>query len=131
MGITNIGATYYSQMNNNYRVNPIPVVKNDSVSGLSQNNQVDLKDESKQSERKYDISPISRQKASIDPKDVSLSFNKGNDYSYIGSDKDIAGLDIEKAISDMKQDRILQEYNYFVGNSNNVFSSEDGVVLAK
>ena len=43
----------------------------------------------------------------------------------------IAGLDVQKAISAMQQDSVLQEYNYFVGSSDKVFSSSDGVVLAK
>ena len=37
-----------------------------------------------------------------------------------------------KAVSDMRKDEVLQEYQYFVGSSQNfAFQSEDGVVIPK
>lgn len=64
---------------------------------------------------------------------ISLTFNSGDDYSYIGSDFNIEDLDIAKAISDMKKDGILQDYQYFVGNQNDLsnLSSDDGKVFLK
>ena len=65
---------------------------------------------------------------------ISLNFNAGDDYSYIGSDFEIGGLDMEKAISDMKKDKVLMDYQYFVGSSENLnemFASGDGKVIAK
>ena len=62
---------------------------------------------------------------------MDRSRNKNNDFSYIGRDKDIQALDIQKAISDMKQDSILQEYQYFVGSARNIYQSEDGMVIPK
>jgi len=65
---------------------------------------------------------------------ISLSFNTGDDYSYIGSDFAIEDLDMEKAISDMRKDKILEDYQYFVGTSSEgkpVDSSEDGIVVLK
>lgn len=53
------------------------------------------------------------------PKDISLTFNKEESYGYIGKDKDVASLDMQKAISDMQKDRIIQQYQYFVGNKSN------------
>lgn len=47
--------------------------------------------------------------------DVSLTFNKTDSFDYIGKDKDVADLDVQKAISDMQKDRIFQQYQYFVG----------------
>lgn len=38
-------------------------------------------------------------------------------YELKGEDSDIANLDVEKALSDMKKDQILQQYQYFVGES--------------
>lgn len=67
----------------------------------------------------------------LNPEEVSLGFQKNDDFSYIGRDKDIASLDIQKAISDMKQDSVLQEYQYFVGSAQNVYHSQDGTVLEK
>lgn len=48
--------------------------------------------------------------------DISLTFHKQDDFGYIGRDSDIHSLDVEKAISDMRKDQILQQYQYFVGN---------------
>ncbi len=61
--------------------------------------------------------------------DVSLSFNKNDDFGYLGSEADISQLDMDKAISDMKKDQVLEQYQYFVGPSG--FSSEDGSVVVK
>lgn len=49
------------------------------------------------------------------PKEVSLTFNKEESFDYIGSESSLANLDVQKAISVMKKDKILQEYQYFVG----------------
>lgn len=36
-------------------------------------------------------------------------------YELKGADSDLAGLDMQKAISDMEKDQVLQQYQYFVG----------------
>lgn len=51
----------------------------------------------------------------MDPKEISLTFNKEENFDYIGSESSLANLDVQKAISVMKKDKILQEYQYFVG----------------
>lgn len=38
-------------------------------------------------------------------------------YELKGVDSDIANLDVEKALSDMKKDQVLQQYQFFVGES--------------
>lgn len=48
--------------------------------------------------------------------DISLTFHKQDDFGYIGRDSDIHSLDVEKALSDMRKDQILQQYQYFVGS---------------
>lgn len=65
--------------------------------------------------------------------DVSLSFNREDDFGYIGRDSDILKLDVEKAISDMKRDSVLEEYQYFVGSSQTFTEqqSSDGIVIPK
>ncbi len=123
MGIgTNYGGFNYFQ--SDYRINNIPKAEpREAVKPVES-----VTEAPKQS---FDIQEINNAPRTTDPNSVSLTFNKGDDFSYIGSDSDIKILDMQKAISDMKQDSILQEYNYFVGNSANVFNSEDGTVLAK
>ena len=62
--------------------------------------------------------------------DVSLSFNKKDDFELIGSTSDITSLDIGKALSDVKKDDILSRYAAAEKNIP-VYSGEDGTVIAK
>lgn len=75
--------------------------------------------------------PVERKNTALE--DVSLTFLKDDTYDMIGSESDLNKLDMQKAISDMQKDKILQDYNYFVGSSvmqqRNI--SEDGVVVTK
>ena len=73
-----------------------------------------------------DIRP--RVNASLE--DISLSLNEPKSFEMKGRDSDIETLDMEKAVSDMQKDQALMQYQYFVGDTN-LFSSEDGVVIAK
>lgn len=69
-----------------------------------------------------------------DLENISLTFQQNESFDYIGQDKNILNLDVEQAISDMKKDSILQEYQYFVGSSQNIFQSQqtdDGIVIPK
>lgn len=52
-----------------------------------------------------------------DLEDISLGFNKQDDFSYIGKDADIERLDMQKAISDMKKDNLFHQYQFFVRSS--------------
>lgn len=61
--------------------------------------------------------------------DLSITFNKQEDFDYLGKDKDISGLDMKKAISDMQKDRLLQQYQYFVGSSRTI--GQEGIVIPK
>ena len=65
--------------------------------------------------------------------DISITFNRQEDFEYIGRDSDIRGLDVKKAIDDMKRDQVLQQYQYFVGSSRGQDETEeaDGVVIRK
>lgn len=124
MGIYDVGYGGFGSFRSDYRINNIPKAPVEEVKPVEKPIEAP--------KPQLDIQEVdNRASRSIDPNNVSLSFNKGNDFSYIGSDKDIAGLDMQKAISDMKQDSILQEYNYFVGSASNVFRSDDGIVLSK
>lgn len=38
-------------------------------------------------------------------------------YELKGADSDITNLDVEKALSDMKKDQVLLQYQFFVGES--------------
>ena len=69
-----------------------------------------------------------------DPEQISLKFNREDSFGYIGTDSSLENLDMQKAISDMRKDQVLQGYQYFVGSAGSLFgemSSEDGTVVMK
>lgn len=126
-GISQFGGLY-----NNYRVVDIP--------------QVDVADvKAKEAEAaaasvEAPVAPVAEpvkedlRTKSADLENISLNFNANDDYSYIGMNFELDALDMEQAISDMKKDKILEDYQYFVGSSSNlngVFENEDGKVLVK
>jgi len=48
-------------------------------------------------------------------------------YEMKGEDSDIAKLDVEKAISDMKKDEILMEYQFFVNSATLEYVATDNI----
>ena len=115
------------RMMQDYRVNNIPRVDIQTKEASKPEPQV----EEKQTPA-ISIEPVvDNRPKSVNPNEVSLSFNKNDDFGYIGKDRDVSLLDMEKAISMMRQDSALQDYQYFVGSSKDIFSSEDGRVVAK
>ncbi|MCR4990385.1 MAG: hypothetical protein K6A38_05915 [Lachnospiraceae bacterium] len=78
--------------------------------------------------KEQEISRVEVQNAKLE--DISLTFNKEDDFSNIGSEVSVKSLDMEKAISNMRKDDILSEYSYFVGSSKDLFTG-DGIVIAK
>lgn len=72
------------------------------------------------------------QQCTTDLEKISLKFNKEESFAYIGKDSDLDQLDVQKAISDMKRDQILQGYQYFVGHADGLLeNSQDGTVFRK
>ena len=67
--------------------------------------------------------------------DISLSFNVNETYDYIGKDADLQNLDMASAISDMQKDKVLEQYQYFVGPKQFadpvVARTLDGMVIQK
>lgn len=79
-----------------------------------------------------EIQAIDTRSKTADLENISLTFNKEESYDYLGSESSLTGLDMQKAISDMKRDSVLQEYQYFVGSSQNLFiNPADGMVIPK
>lgn len=58
-------------------------------------------------------------KQNFDAYDFAKTYRPGEVYDLKGADSDINSLDMEKAVSDMGKDQILQQYQYFVGNDAN------------
>ena len=46
--------------------------------------------------------------------DYAQEYKPDETYELKGKDSDLAGLDMQKAISDMEKDQVLQQYQYFV-----------------
>ncbi len=136
MGIGSIAD--YSSLFTNYKVPEIPVVDVDKAKGVAANANVQVQQTEVQS-RSNDIDLSIEEKSSgsrqnVDVRELSLTFNAGEDFGYIGQDSDLGNLDMQKAISDMKRDSILQQYQYFVGSAENLLSqssSKDGAVFLK
>lgn len=68
-----------------------------------------------------------------DINNISLTFNKEESYDYIGSESSLAKLDIQQAVSDMRRDKIFEEYQYFVGGKPDLeYDGDiDGTVIIK
>lgn len=67
--------------------------------------------------------------------DISLTFHTNETYDYIGRDADLQNLDMMSAISDMQKDKVLEQYQYFVGpkemENSIVAQTPDGMVVQK
>jgi len=124
-----------NNFNSSYGINRIPVVRPEDVAAKEQaskaNSQVGQVENSKvQPETSVTYNQASR---IANLEDISLTFNKEDSFSSIGSDVDINNLDMTKAISDMKRDSILSDYQTFVGPSAEqmIASLDDGIVFMK
>ena len=131
MGIN--GINDYSSILNNYRIPSIPSVsieevKKQDAERIAAENQAPAKVSSLE-----DVALPSKPRNDAALEDISLTFNKGDDYGYIGKDSNIYSLDVENAISDMQKDSILKQYQYFVGNNNAgaIVDNADGMVVPK
>ena len=123
----------YGGFYNSYKVTDIPKVDVEAVK-----KQDELKAAEAQALPKVEtvpeiVKPDLRSKTA-DLDNISLTFNAGDDFSYLGSDFEIEKLDINRAISDMHKDKILEDYQYFVGtqsDSDATYSGEEGKVFLK
>lgn len=128
-GLSNFGGFY-----NSYSVRDIPKVDVETVKQQDAAKESDTLPKARVVKEEPKEQVVDNRKRTADLDNISLNFNAGDDFSYIGSDFEIGGLDMEKAISDMKKDKVLQDYQYFVGSSDNLnemFASNDGKVIAK
>lgn len=144
MGINGLG---FGGFYTNYRAAEIPQVDVETVKKQEEqklNEQLGLNHEAESTISTSELNAnkkveeaseaVDTRSRSANLEDISISFNKGDDYSYIGSESEIGDLDMQKAISDMRKDKILEDYQYFVGSAQDVqsaFSNDDGKVFLK
>lgn len=73
-----------------------------------------------------------RPSKTADLENISLTFHKEESFDYIGSESGLENLDVQKAISDMRKDQVLEQYQQFVGSARSFFTeTEDGIVIPK
>lgn len=122
---------HYGYFQSDYRVNEIPKVNR--IDGVQPVQEAADEEHQNSLALQFEEEELSAARKNVNPNELSIGINRGKDYSYIGRDSDLRNLDMQKAISDMKQDTVLQDYNYFVGSARNgnIYQSEDGVVRLK
>jgi len=117
----------------NYQRPEIKLVSGEEVRRQDQEQQqAALQQSTPDYSRMTDFAAQDRRAKAADLENISLTFNKTDSFDYLGSGSGLENLDVMKAVSDMRKDEVLQEYQYFVGSSQNfAFQSEDGVVIPR
>ena len=77
-----------------------------------------------------DTEDYARRERLLGLEDISITFNKNDDFDIIGKTSDITDLDLQKAVSISKKDDILNNYKA-AENALPVYAGEDGTVIAK
>lgn len=141
MGIGAIGQ--YGGLYGNYRAQDIKTVdietvrRQDEEKLLKENGQIPDAAGTKERQEQQMPPESPKQAGKItDLEDISLTFRKNDDFGYIGQDASLQSLDVQKAMSDMKKDQVLEQYQYFIGSAQDIISSggmstEDGSVILK
>ena len=57
---------------------------------------------------------------------ITFDFKKNNEFNLVGAQSKVEDLDVDKALSDMKKDSVLDQYKFFVKSS--LVSDQDGSV---
>ncbi len=132
------GISDYSNLFYNYKVPEIPAVDLERLTkkteAISESDSVAINTQPVSQDIDLTIEEVQPKREMAKISDISLTFNTGEDYGYIGRDSDINSLDMKKAISGMKKDQVLQQYQYFVGDAQKMLpynAGEDGLVFLK
>lgn len=130
------GLSQYGGLYNSYAFQNIKTVNIEKVLEQDENLKVSSEQknnlESLQTDYSQPVKEQDNRSRIANLENVSLTFNKADDFDFIGKDSSIETLDMQKAISDMQKDQVIQQYQYFVGSSQNVITnSSDGLVIQK
>lgn len=123
-----------NNFNSSYGISRIPVVRPEDVAAQDAAKNQAQSSVVEASKPQVEAVPESAKASRIaNLEDVSLTFNKEDTFDNIGTEVDIAGLDMAKAISDMKRDSILADYQTFVGPTTEQLMAglDDGIVVMK
>ena len=58
-----------------------------------------------------------REKQTFTASDYANTYQPDKEYFMKGDESDLRSLDVQKAVSDMQKDRVLLQYQFFVGHS--------------
>lgn len=136
---------YNGNLYNSYPPRDIPQVDAKEITNQNDQNRKSSRPEEPAGvpESSYQPPAEDGRSRSVDLENISLTFNANEEGGTIGRDSNILNLDMQKAISDMKKDRILEDYQYFVGsvreskaeaagiNGNSQQEETDGIVIPK
>lgn len=64
------------------------------------------------------------------PEDFTFDFKKNNSYNLVAATSPVDDIDVEKAVSEMNKDEVLNQYKFFVGHTN-LGTDADGTVRLK
>lgn len=98
-------ASFYSY--NSIKINEL---RNQQISAAMEARQASAE---KSQDTETDIMP----EQSFSSYDFAQNYQPDASYELKGIDSDIDKLDVEKAVSDLEKDKILEQYQYFVGDT--------------
>jgi hypothetical protein len=97
-----------------YNVNSISATHND-VTALEPK---EAKQEELKVERSEESVAAARSKQTFGAYDYAEQYRPTEDFEVNSKDSDLRSLDVQKAISDMRKDQAIQQYQVFVGEKN-------------
>lgn len=77
-----------------------------------QNASSELQEQKRQEEVVVEVTPAEPDQGAIE---YAKKYQPDATYELKGAQSDIAHLDVEKALSDMSKDKVLQQYQFYVG----------------
>lgn len=124
MPISGFGSAYAFTYEN--YANRVSKTSNTSDAEVSQNSQISqpLSPESVSYQENQQES--SKAPKASNPEDFVFDFKQNNQYNLVAAQSEAEDIDVEKAISDMKKDTVLDQYKFFVKSS--LVNNEDGNV---
>lgn len=115
-----------------YRQRNLPEIRQVSVEEVRR--QEERPDQQAAANPEQELQPDHRSRMA-DLENISLTFHESTSDEYLGRDAGLENLDVMSAISDMQKDKLLQQYQYFVGPQdihNQVIAfNDDGIVIQK
>ena len=97
-----------------YNVNSISATHND----VTVPKPMEAEQEEQKVERSEESVAAARSKQTFGAYDYAEQYRPTEDFEVNAKDSDLRSLDVQKAISDMRKDQAIQQYQVFVGEKN-------------